>query len=304
MSTTPTPDLSGNIEKNVPTNIVAKDFDMTELESFAGGDEILKEIENRIAHLEREEKGTHAEINKISGPEKTISVVEKVADPITAYEGETFAEKVRPFIFPLFLTLGALIFSFVFVFIFLNLKPTITPRAITNIGGADPVQQIPVKQVITYENATTTEPPIESKVTIPIPPIVKISSFENGTNTAIQVRFSYNKYTYDTFPDGMYLTGNQVFSGNYEGYKILATNRAYANDYMFGVDRNKVYLIGQCSFKIDKARVAIVNMQDSSDDKSYDLVGKKYFRGKMLKVLESSKPYIDCKPGQNAGEDY
>jgi hypothetical protein len=115
--------------------------------------------------------------------------------------------------------------------------------------------------------------------------------FENGKTVEMNVRFSYDKFSYDNSPRGIFVLKDQTFEGKYEGFKVSPSNRAYANDYFFGIDRYTVSLIGSCVFVVDNAKVEIENAQ----------LKDKYFTGKVTKVIEASKPRVDCR---NAGVEY
>jgi hypothetical protein len=120
--------------------------------------------------------------------------------------------------------------------------------------------------------------------------------FENGTTTVVKVRFAYDKINYDTSSRGIYLLSEQIFGeeGQYEDFKLLMSNRPFANDMFFGIDRYMVSLMGACSYVVDEADILVSNMNDSGGDAVYNDIKDRYFRGKMEKVIYSSKPHIVC----------
>jgi hypothetical protein len=129
-----------------------------------------------------------------------------------------------------------------------------------------------------------------------IPTTSEIAKFENGTTTNVRVRFSYDKFNYDNYPRGIYMLSEQIFGeeGDYEDYKILPTSRPNANDMFFGIDRYMVSLLGACQYVVDDATILVSDMRDSEGDQVYSAIKDKYFRGKVEKIVESSKPHIVC----------
>jgi hypothetical protein len=117
----------------------------------------------------------------------------------------------------------------------------------------------------------------------PEPEPVK-AGFENGTTTILHVRFSYDKFNYDNYPRGIYLLEDQIFDGDYKDFKLAPTNRAFANDHFFGVDRYTVSLIGVCSYVVDDAKILVKDVNAK----------EKYFTGNVVKIVEASKARVDC----------
>jgi hypothetical protein len=216
-----------------------------------------------------------------------------VEENVYAY-GQTWVEKLQPFIIPICLTLFAIIFAGLFLYFFSKSRVETTAQAIVNQGVPEQVYYppTPTPVVVKEEPLTCDSPKIlndtKDACIDPTPaaePTPVKAQFENGTTTEVQVRFSYDKFNYDNSPRGIYLLGDQSFDGDFTDFKLAPTNRAFANDYFFGIDRYKVSLIGSCSYAVDNATILVENMNEVND---------KYFTGKVVKVIDSGKPRIDC----------
>jgi hypothetical protein len=280
-------------------------------------DKIIKELEARIAAInkpdtppsEQHTDSEHGEVsqNTSSSDTQTQDDTETVVVPVG--EGSDFVQKIRPFILPIFLTIFALIFAAIFMYFFSKSRVEKSAQAIVNNQSQPEVIVVKetkpeVKEVVVIPEKTVPEcdqatqyldeeknecvdlPPKEEK---PVKPV-----FENGTTTIVKVRFAYDKYNYDNYPRGIYLLADQIFEGEYEDYKIIPTSRPYANDMFFGIDRYMVSLIGACQYVVDEADILVANMQDSTNDQVYSAIKDKYFRGNVVKILESSKPHVVC----------
>lgn len=304
-----------NVDNNDDSKVTKTKNNFVDQNFHDESDQIIKDLEARIAALNNESKKPEAAV------EENISEPEEVEDPETNLpeteevlvdtgKDETFLDKIQPFILPICLTLFSLVFAAIFLFFFSKSRVEKSVQAITNqqsqpeviivkenkpetkevvvipekvIPECDPETQYLNEETNECEDLETEKPILPEK-----------SAFENGTTTVIKVRFAYDKFNYDNFPRGIYLLSEQVFSGEYEDYKLLATNRPYANDMFFGVNRNMVSLMGACQFVVDEADILVENVQDSEGDQVYSAIKDKYFRGKVLKILEASKPHIIC----------
>lgn len=261
------------IEENLPEN--KRDLDENE--------RIVKDLEERLKKINEKED--------VDEEEEDIE------------EEATFYEKVQPFIIPICLTIFALIFAALFLYFFSQSRVEKTPPAIVNSGNIEPAYypQQPAQIVVKEEPIECVEPQIlndagDGCIDPPVQeeePEPEKAGFENGTTTIAHVRFSFDKFSYDNKPRGIYMLEDQIFSGDYTDYKINPSNRAYANDYFFGVDRYMVSLIGDCSYTIDDARILVKNMT----------LGNNTFTGNVVKIIEASKPHIVCSPGQRADKN-
>ncbi len=288
-------------------------------------DKVIKDLEARIAALHNEDKKKVDEVKKQENHEgENVSEVQENSDEVQNSNnlnennleedvekvyveegGGTFLDKIGPFILPICLTLFALIFAAIFMYFFSKSRVEKTAQAIQNVQTQPEVIIIKetkpeVKEVVVIEEKVVPECDLETQVLneelnecedLPPPPK---PVFYNGTTTIVNVRFAYDRLNYDTFPMGIYLLENQNFEGEYEGFKLLATNRAYANDFFFGVDRYMVSLLGACKFVIDDAEILVENMYDSEGGAEQKNIGKNYFTGKVAKILNASKPHIVC----------
>ncbi len=279
-----------------------KDLNLdSEKDNFDDGEKIVKDLEERLAQLKRseplkapEEKKQTAEVlDEVNGDEEEAE--EETEEEDEDMGESTFLEKIQPFILPIALTFFAIIFAAMFLYFFSKSRVENTAQAIVNAGVPEQVYYppTPVPVIIKEEPLTCELPQIlnedASACITPEPepePVIVKPEFENGTTTEVDVSFSYDKYNYDNYPRGIYLLEGQVFSGDFENYKINANNRAFANDYFFGVDRNTVSLIGSCSYVVDDAKILVKNMNLNES--------KKHFTGEVVKVIEASKPRIDC----------
>lgn len=243
--------------------------------------EIVKDLENRLAKIKEE--------NEVVVDEDGNEVVYEEVE-----QEQTFVDKIQPFILPIALTIFAIFFAGMFLYFFSKSRVENTAQAIINQGVPEPVvnEPAPIPVVIKEELLTCTEPKIlnETKDACVDPPAPEPEpepakpGFENGIDTEVNVRFSYDKFSYDNSPRGIYLLGEQSFDGDYKNFKINPTNRSYANDYFFGIDRYTVSLIGDCSYVVENAKIMVENMN----------LADKNFTGKVTKVIESSKPKIVC----------
>lgn len=310
---------NGNTKKVVP---------LVDSEFHDESDKIIKDLEARIAALNNDskkiadaerhdetktdnydlensdiyEQGNVDEINQNVDEVETVVVQEG--------EGETFLDKIKPFILPIFLTIFALLFAVIFMYFFSKGKVERSAQAIVN-------NQAQAEVIVVKEEKPKVEIVVEPEVVVPkCDPVTQIlneevnecedlpepepepvvASFENGTTTVVKVRFSYDKINYDNFPRGIYMLSEQIFGeeGQYEDFKLLMTNRPFANDMFFGVDRYMVSLMGACQYVVDEADILVSNMNDSQGDQVYSAIKDKYFRGKMERVINASKPHIVC----------
>jgi hypothetical protein len=242
-------------------------------------DHIISQLETRLKQLKAED----GEMGGFSDEEEN----EDENEP-------TFYEKAQPFIWPVLLTLFAIIFAALFLFFFSRSRLE-NAVAITNTGNIDPIYVPPPSTpviVIKEEPLTCVEPQFLSedgtKCLDPEPepePEPEKILFEDGTTTIVNVRFSYDKFNYDNYPRGIYLLEDQVFDGEFADFKLAPTNRPFANDHFFGVDRYTVSLIGSCSYVVDEAKILVKDVY----------LRNKYFTGNVLKVVDDSKPRVDCK---------
>lgn len=287
-------DAAKNLSANLPENT----------SDFSEGDQIIKDLEKRLAEIKNAEVESHH--TTVEGADHAEESSEEGLETENEEDEDrepTLLEKLQPFILPICLTLFAVIFAALFLYFFSQSKINNAVQAITNTGAVEQtfVPPPPVPVVVIQEPLTCVAPQFlnEAKdacldpepVATPVPEKI---GFENGTTTVVNVRFSYDKFNYDNYPRGIYLNKDQIFDGDYEDFKILPTNRAFANDFFFGVDRYTVSLIGSCQFTIDDAQILVSNMRDSSDDQVYSAINDRYFRGKVVKVLSASKPYVSC----------
>lgn len=249
-----TRDFSQASKDTLPTEKVET---IEKIDDFAEGDQILKDIQERFTHY---------------NPDEDLN-----AFPVD----NTFFGRLKPFLFPIFITLFALVLTILLLYFFSKSRNENALKAITNNGGLE-VVEAPSDIVIVEEpepEVATPTPEIVEPVATPTPIV-----FENGTTTEVNVNFSYDKFNYDNFPRGIYLNRTQKFEGDYEGYKINASNRSFANDFFFGRDRYMVSLIEECNYVVDEATILVSNFR----------VGNKSFTGKVEKIIDSSKPRIVC----------
>lgn len=266
-----------SVKKNVPEQKLTKDLEKNLPESmgdFDESDKILKELEEKLKQIKQEE-----------GEEE-----------YTDEDEETFYEKVQPFIIPICLTIFAIVVAGIFLYFFSQSRIEKTPPAIVNSGNIEPAVTQPVQpQIIVKEEPLKCDPPQilndSGDACVPAPQeatSTPAAEFEDGTTTIAHVKFSFDKYNYDNSPRGIYMLPDQIFDGDFAGYKINPTNRAYANDHFFGIDRYTVSLIGTCSYVVDDAKILVKNMTK----------GNNYFTGNVVKVITSSKPRVMCSKGQ------
>lgn len=300
-----------------------KDVDGDEVASSASpdlhqeDDQIIKELEARIAAINNESKeSVHTDLPVASQVSEQIPIesIENNLYPETTYidtnidtkQSETFLDKIKPFILPIFLTIFSLIFASIFMFFFSQSRIERSVQAITNqqtqaevivIRDVQPeVKQDPVviPEVVVPECDPETQILNEEENICEDKPEPEKPEFDNGTTTILKVKFSYDSLNYDNYPRGIYLSKEQIFQGEYEDYKLLTINRPDANDMFFGLGRNMVSLIGACKYVVDEAEILVENVRSSEGDQVYSAIKDQYFRGKMLKVLEHSKPHIVC----------
>jgi hypothetical protein len=257
-------------------------------------DKLVKDLEARLAQI----KTAPVEVAESEAPVETDEEATEVVEEEYVEEDQTFYEKAKPFILPLALTLFAIIFAGMFLYFFSKSRVEQTAQAIVNQGVPEQVYYppAPIPVIIKEEPLVCTEPLIMNEtgdgcvLPEPEPEPAKVG-FEDGKTVEMNVRFSYDKFSYDNSPRGIFVLKDQTFEGEYEGFKVSPNNRAYANDYFFGIDRYTVSLIGSCVFVVDNAKVEIENAE----------LKDKYFTGKVTKVIEASKPRVDCR---NAGVEY
>lgn len=290
-------------------------------------DKIIKDLEARIAALNSDTKkvqnpekhdevhddGHEVKNNDIyeGGNTDEVKAEEDEVETVVVQEGEgeTFLDKIKPFILPIFLTIFALLFAVIFMYFFSKGKVERSAQAIVNNQAQPEViiikEEKPKVEVVVEPEIVVPECDEETQILneelnecedLPEPEPEPVVGFENGTTTVVKVRFDYDRHSYDTKPRGIYMLSEQIFGeeGQYEDFKMLMSNRPYANDMFFGIDRYMVSLIGACRYVVDEADILVSNMNDSEGDKVYDDIKDKYFRGKMEKVLNSSKPHIVC----------
>lgn len=271
-------------------NKVDQNFDIPanqeieKISDFDESDKILAELEAKLAKIKEEDLGEESEEDRLS-----------VDAP--------FVERIQPFIIPICLTIFAIFFAGLFLYFFSNSRPQETQRAIQNQGNIEVVEIPPKKPAVVEikepeplvcgENQTLSEDGLEC-IDLPPPPPTKLG-FDNGTTTVLNVKFSYDKFNYDNYPRGIYLLSEQIFDGSYEDFKLLPNSRPYANDKFFGIDRYMVSLIGSCQFVIDDAQILVSNVHDSQGGRTYSAIGDRYFTGNVVKIINASKPRIDCK---------
>ncbi len=272
-------DLNDDKEPVLPGATPLNEENLPEkMEDFSEGDKIIKDLQRRLDEIKQQEESPLED-------EDEEDDEEDMGEP-------TFLERFQPFILPICLTIFALIFAALFLYFFSKSKIQQSISAITNTGAVEQVYIPPTQpQVIVVEEPLTcTEPQVLNEtgdecidlvIVEPNPPAVV---FEDGTTTIAHVRFSFDKFNYDMYPRGIYMLEEQIFEGEYVDYKIAPTNRAFANDYFFGVDRYTVSLIGDCQYVIDDANILIRDMR----------LGNNKFTGNVVKVLNSSKPHIVC----------
>lgn len=285
-------------------------------------DKIIKELEARIAAINGEDKKKQTtakddqeeslvvpEDDVVTETTKDFNETENVAnddvEQVIVQEGadETFIDKIKPFILPICLTLFALLFAAIFMYFFSQSRVEKSAQAIVNSQTTPEViivkeEKPKVQEVVVVPEKVVPECDPETQILneelnecedLPPPepePEPEPIGFENGTTTIVKVRFSFDKFNYDNPPRGIYTTGEQIFAGEYEGYKINASNRPYTNDMFFGIDRYMVSLIGVCRYVVDEADILISNMRE--------VEGQKQFTGSVEKVIGNSKPHIVC----------
>lgn len=287
-------------------------------------DKIIKDLEARIAALNIKEKkeGVSAEVQLADGeaennniydsgnPDEVKTMIDETETVILQEgEGDAFLDKIKPFIVPIFLTIFALLFAVIFMYFFSRGKVERSAQAIVN-NQAQPeviiIKEEKPKEVVVVPEKVIPECDSETQILneelnecedLPEPePEPVVVGFENGTTTVVKVRFSYDKFNYDGYPRGIYLVSQQIFGeeGQYEDFKLLPISRPDANDMFFGIDRYMVSLLGACQYVVDEADILVSDMNDSQGDQVYSSIKDKYFRGKVEKILESSKPHIVC----------
>ncbi len=266
-------------DKNVPETLPVAAVSSPDEEN------IVKDLETRLANIKKTE--TNEEHIDTEGED------EEAEEEYEDLDEQTFLEKIQPFILPIALTIFAIIFAGMFLYFFSKSRVENTAQAIVNAGVPEQVYYppAPVPVIIKEEPLTCELPQIlnedASACITPEPePEPQKPTFENGTTTEVNVKFSYDKFNYDNSPRGIYLNEVQVFEGDYTDYKINPSNRAFANDYFFGVDRYTVSLIGSCSYVVTDAKILVKNMVLNDN--------KKTFSGEVAKVIEASKPKVDC----------
>lgn len=282
-----------NLDKNLDKQ--AKDIldAQGNTDSHDESNKIIKDLEERLSKI-RSSKNPVASAPALVNTDTQDDGDEEVVEEEYEEMGEeSFLDKIQPFILPICLTLFAIIFAGLFLYFFSKSRVQNTAQAIVNAGVPEQVYYppAPVPVVVKEEPLKCTEPQIlnEAKDACidpepePEPEPVK-AGFEDGTTTEVKVRFSYDKFNYDNSPRGIFVLKDQVFDGDYENFKIAPTNRAFANDYFFGVDRYTVSLIGSCSYVIDDANILVKNMIEKDN----------YFTGQVVKVIEASKPRVEC----------
>lgn len=275
-----------NLDENLDKDTVEIEKKLAEenlpaiVEPSSEGQQIISDLEKRLAEIKKSEGIVEGEDQEEEEDE----------------EEKTLLEALQPYILPICLTLFALVFAALFLYFFSKSRVDNAVNAITNVGAVDPsyypqtpsvvVTEEPLKcELPNYLNEAgdaCLEPVLEEEE--PEPEVIAKLGFENGTTTIVNVRFSFDKYNYDNYPRGIYLLEDQIFEGGFLDFKIAPTNRAFANDHFFGVDRYTVSLIGNCSYVVDDARILVKNMYDKG----------KYFTGNVVKVIEASKPRVDC----------
>jgi hypothetical protein len=268
-------------------------------EDHDDGDKILKELEERITKLtEQDAKKDAQELEKVVTDEslkERLDSIDTAEEEVVeeVLEEESFLDKIKPFIIPIFLTLFALIFSAIFMYFFSKSRIQQSVTAITNQNNQPEVIVVKEEKPVVKEPVIIEEP-VKEPEPEPEPPKKEPEKivFEDGTTTVLHVRFSFDKYSYDNHPRGIYLTGEQIFEGDYEDYKLIASNRPFANDYFFGIDRYTVSLVGDCQYVVDDAQILVSNA--TLGDRSLNSIGKKYFKGTVKKVLDASKPHVVC----------
>ena len=250
--------------EKVVEKVAEKNEALEKVDDFSESDKILADLQSRLSNIDNDED------------------TEVVPVVVT----ETFFDKFKSFLIPILLTVFALILTLALLYFFSKNRVKESDNSITNTG---PVEEViyPKKEVIVV---TEPEPELEPEVVATTTPVL----FEEGTTTIVNVRFSYDKINYDTYPRGIYLNEQQIFEGDYMDYKLSASNRPYANDFFFGRDRYMVSLIGDCSYVVDEANILVGNMKE----------GNKLFTGKVLKIIDSSKPHIVCAAGQSINNNY
>lgn len=242
-------------EEVLPNNLVTPvigENSIEKLDDFKESNQILAELEKGIALAQTDEPGAEA-----------------LSEPVNS------TNSVNLYILPIALTLLALLLAGTLLYFFAMSKPTDTVKAITNEGQVlvpTSTSEIVFKEEPTIVVATPTE-----ATSTPV-------FFENGTTTIVNVRFSYDKVNYDNTPRGIFLNEKQIWDGDYKDFKISPSNRGYANDHFFGIDRYTVSLIGSCIYTVDTATILVSNMVE----------GDKVFTGKVEKVIDSSTPRVVC----------
>ncbi len=307
-----------NLDEKEMVVEVAKELEVTD-DNLDESEKMIRDLEKRIANIKTEEKTAVAAkdsaVNVETAVENISTNLETQDDVVVENEDElvsepveqTALEKFQPFILPVCLTLFAIFFAALFLYFFSKSRVDNSQKAIVNTGTTEIIKYVE-KPIVKQEPVIVAEiePPtcVENQKLndakdacedlLP-PPVVEVPKFENGTTTVVNVRFSFDKFNYDNYPTGIYLNETQIFEGDYKDFKILPTNRSYANDFFFGVDRNMVSLLGSCKYVVDEAQILVSNMRDSEGDQVYSAIKDRYFRGKVVKILDASKPHINCK---------
>lgn len=205
-------------------------------------------------------------------------------------ENMTLLERLKPYLVPAVITILALLLTSLLLYFFSKSKTYESADAITNTGK---VEEVVVPSGIVVEEVVEPEEEIVATTTPEVATPTKVT-FANGTTTIVKVNFSYDKFNYDNYPRGIFLTGEQIFEGNYKGYKLLPRNRSFANDFFFGIDRYMVSLIGDCSYTVTDTDILVKNMVDSTDDQTYSAIGDEYFRGDVVKIVKKGTPKVVC----------
>jgi hypothetical protein len=223
-------------EEQVPTEALEK------IEDFAEADQMMIELQKKLDE-------------------------EMVLDE--SPENLTLFERLKPYLVPALITILALLLTSLLLYFFSKSKTYESQDAITNTGK---VEEVVVPSGVVVEEVVEPEEEIIATTTPEVATPTKVT-FANGTTTIVNVDFSYDKFNYDNYPRGIFLTDKQIFEGNYKNYKLLARNRAFANDFFFGIDRYMVSLIGDCSYTVTGSDILVENMKDSTDDQSYSAIG-------------------------------
>lgn len=284
-------DLSQNVEPQkqsskvvapivpeIKTEVKDDTQQLEKVTDFDESDKILADLKQRLEVIQNEEGPVKEEDNN-----DTVVVV-----PLW--------ERIAPYIIPICLTIFALVFSGLFLYFFSMSRIQKTLTNISNSGNFEPIvleapKPVNIQVIETTptcnENQVLSEDGktcVDNTPVATTTPVATKPDFENGTTTAVNIRFSYDKYNYDNSPRGMYLLKNQPFTGEYNNFRFVPTNRPVANDLMFGINRYMVSLMGSCKFTAPGVTVLVRNMNLQNG----------YFTGKVVKVLNAAKPSIDC----------